>query len=242
MLITPDQRTALESLIAVAAHGRALRHEHDNPKQAEQLQELVNSHKELGTRKAEAAEVVEGHRGAVAETNALIEKQKTQIAKKTEELNDGTGLTSRDLVNLQNEIAGHEERVGELEEIELGSMEELEAAEAGLADVDQRLDEVTAEGRSVQTAVKERKAELSGELEANSAEAEKLREQLPTAVASQFDANIAQGGPGAAILTGPNCQACGQEIGAATWKTMLAGDANETYECEECEAVLLRRS
>lgn len=241
MLITGDQRTELETLIDLSAHGRALRHEHDNPTQASALKDLVSSHKELETKKADAAEAVEKFRTEVAEHAATIDAQKAQIEKKTVELNDGTGLTSRDLVNLQNEIAGHEERVAELEEAELGSMEELESAEAVLSDVESSLAEVTASGRATQTAIKERNAELVVELEDNGASAQKLKSDLPEALVRQFEHNVAQGGPGAAIVSGSNCQACGQEISGMKWKTMLLEDPNETYQCEECEAVLLRK-
>ena len=179
MLITAEQRTELESLIELASHGRALRHEHDNPAQASALKDLVSQHKELETKKTEAAEVVEKFRAEVAEHAAAIETQNSQIAKKTVELNDGTGLTSRDLVNLQNEISGHEERVSELEEAELGSMEELESAETALSDVESSLAEVIASGRATQTAIKDRKAELAAQLEANSASAAKLKSDLP---------------------------------------------------------------
>ena len=51
------------------------------------------------------AEVIAGLETENAELSAAIEKQNAQIAKKTAELNDGTGLTSRDLVHLQEEIA-----------------------------------------------------------------------------------------------------------------------------------------
>ncbi|WP_193070576.1 MULTISPECIES: zinc ribbon domain-containing protein [unclassified Brevibacterium] len=241
MLITAEQRTELESLIELAAHGRALRHEHDNPTQASALNDLVSSHKELETKKTEAAEVVEKYRAEVAEHAGAIEAQNGQIKKKTVELNDGTGLTSRDLVNLQGEIAGHEERVAELEEAELGTMEELESAEAALTEVEASLAEVIASGRATQTAIKDRKAELAAELEANSASAQKLKADLPEALIRQFEQNVAQGGPGAAILNGPNCQACGQEISGMAWKSMLLEDPNQTYECEECESVLLRK-
>lgn len=242
MLITDDQRQALEKLIELTAAGRALRHEHDNPKRADELQQLVRKHKELGDERTQAAEIVETHRGAIAETTALIEVQRTKIEKKSVELNDGTGLTSRDLVNLQEEIAGHEGRIGELEESELAEMERLEAAEEGLSAIEVRLADVTAEGKEVQTAVRDRKSELRELLEANESEANHQRGALPQPVVTAFDANVRQGGPGAALLTGPNCQACGQEIGAAGWNAMLAADRNETFDCDECEAVLLRRS
>ncbi|HCG56240.1 MULTISPECIES: zinc ribbon domain-containing protein [Brevibacterium] len=241
MLITAEQRTELESLIELASHGRALRHEHDNPSQASALKDLVSQHRELETRKTDAAEVVEKLRTEVAQHAAAIEIQNGQIKKKTVELNDGTGLTSRDLVNLQGEISGHEERVAELEETELGSMEELESAEAALSDVESSLAEVTAAGRTTQAAIKDRKAELAAELEANSASAQKLKADLPEALVQRFDQNIAAGGPGAAVLNGPNCQACGQEISGMAWKSMLLEDPNQTYECQECEAVLLRK-
>ena len=241
MLITAEQRTELESLIELASHGRALRHEHDNPLQAPALKDLVSEHKELETKKTEAAEVVEKFRAEVADHAAAIETQNGQIRKKTVELNDGTGLTSRDLVNLQGEISGHEERVAELEEAELGSMEELESAEAALSEVESSLAEVIASGRTMQTAIKDRKAELAAKLEANSASAQRLKADLPETLVRQFDQNVAAGGPGAAILNGPNCQACGQEISGMAWKGMLLEDPNQTYECEECEAVLLRK-
>lgn len=241
MLITAEQRTELESLIELAAHGRALRHDHDNPDQASALKDLVSSHKDLEAKKADAAEVVERFRTDVAEHAAAIEAQTGQIRKKTVELNDGTGLTSRDLVNLQNEISGHEERVAELEEAELGSMEELESAEVALSDVESSLAEVIASGRATQAAIKDRQSELATELEANSASVKKLKSDLPESLVRQFDHNVAQGGPGAAVLNGPNCQACGQEISGMAWKEMLLEDPNQTYECEECEAVLLRK-
>jgi len=69
-----------------------------------------------------------------------------------------------------------------------------------------------------------------------------VKAELPSALVAGFERNVAQGGPGAAIVSGPNCQACGQEISAMTWKRLLTEDVNETFECEECEAVLLRRS
>ena len=101
MLITDSQRTALQTLIELTANGRALQFEHDNPKRAEELKELVARHKELGERRTEAAAVVEGHQQAIDEATRLIEAQRSKIEKKTAELNDGTGLTSRDMVNLQ---------------------------------------------------------------------------------------------------------------------------------------------
>lgn len=241
MVITAEQRTALEELIGITARGRALGHEHDHPKEAGTLQELVGQHKALGARKSEATEAVDKSRAEVAELSAAIEKQKAQIAKKTAELNDGTGLTSRDLVNLQNEIAGHEEKISQLEDEELRCMEELESAEEALTDVETSLTEVTAQGRATQTSIKERKAELSDEIAQVNAEITRLKAVLPAQLITTFDANVAAGGPGAAILSGPNCQACGQEISGMVWKGMLGNDINETYECEECEAVQLRK-
>lgn len=215
MLITDSQRTALQTLIELTANGRALQFEHDNPKRAEELKELVARHKELGERRTEAAAVVEGHQQAIDEGTRLIEAQRSKIEKKTAELNDGTGLTSRDMVNLQEEIAGHEARISELEESQLDEMEKLEAAEGELAAVDDRIAEVTASGKEVQTAVKDRKAELRERIAENESAASGPRSEMPQQLLTAFDANVRQGGPGAALLTGPNCQACGQEIGGA---------------------------
>lgn len=242
MLITDSQRTALQTLIELTAQGRALQFEHDNPKRTEELQDLISRHKELGEKRTEAAAVVDGHQDAITEATGLIEAQRSKIEKKTAELNDGTGLTSKDMVNLQEEIAGHEARVAELEESQLEEMEKLESAEDELAAVDDRIAEITASGKEVQTAVKDRKTELRELITENEAAASGARSELPQQLLTTFDANVRQGGPGAALLNGPNCQACGQEIGGAVWHGMLGADVNETYECEECEAVLLRRS
>src|SRR5699024_7251810 len=98
-----------------------------------------------------------------------------------------------------------------------------------------------AAGKEVQCAVKGRKAELRDLLETNAASAAEAKSALPPALVAAFDANVEQGGPGAAVLTGPNGPACGQRIGAAAWQAVLSLVVNETYECEECEEVLLRR-
>src|SRR5699024_818037 len=139
----------------------------------------------------------------------LLEAQWKQIEKKTAELNDGTGLTSSDLGNLQNEIAGHEAHASERRETVLEQTETIETAEADLSSFDDRIAEVTAAGKEVQSAVKGRKAELRDLLETNAASAAESKSALPPALVAAFDANVEQGGTGAAVLTGPNCQACG---------------------------------
>ncbi|RBP64776.1 putative nucleic acid-binding Zn-ribbon protein [Brevibacterium sanguinis] len=241
MLITADQRESLEALIDLSARRRGLRHEHDNPKDGPALAELVAKHKAVTAERTAAAETVERLRTDIAELSAAIDKQTGLSGKKTAELNAGTGLTSRDLVTLQHEIAGHGDRVAELEEAELGLMEELETAESELLEIETRLAEVTAAGRTTQASIKERTAAIAAELTEVEEEERRLKSQLPGDLVRRFEHNVAQGGPGAAILGGPHCQACGQEISGMIWTTMLGGDVNETYECEECEAVLLRR-
>ena len=242
MILTDAQRATLLELIDLTARSRALRHEHDHPTDAPKLQELIGRHKALGEEKSSVAEVIAGLETENAELTAAIEKQNAQIAKKTAELNDGTGLTSRDLVHLQEEIVAHEGKVAELEETELESMERLETAQSELAGVEASIAEVTAEGKTVQTGIKDRKAALAGELDELGSQESQLKADLPPDLVRRFEGNVAQGGPGAAVLTGPNCQACGQEISGMTWHAWLAEDVNEVHACEECEAVLLRRS
>ena len=75
---------------------------------------------------------MEGHQQAIDEGTRLIEAQRSKIEKKTAELNDGTGLTSRDMVNLQEEIAGHEARNSELEESQLDGWRSSKPRKASL--------------------------------------------------------------------------------------------------------------
>lgn len=242
MLITADHRRQLEELIDLTARARALQHEHDHPADAPKLQELIDRHKALSSEREAATEAIAELGRETEELTAAIDRQTAQIAKKTAELNAGTGLTSRDLLQLQEEIAAHEQRVAELEETELSSMERLETAEADRVRIDSEIAEVTAKGRTVQTAIRERLAELSAAVDGIDAQARQLKDAIPTEIVRRFDANAAQGGPGAAILLGPNCQACGQEISGMVWDSWLSQDVNEVHSCEECEAVLLRRS
>ncbi|MCM1012332.1 hypothetical protein [Brevibacterium sp. XM4083] len=242
MQLTADQRTRLEELIELTAKSRALRHEHENPIEGPKLQELIERHKALSAEKAAAAEVIAGFESETAELTAAIDKQAAQIAKKTTELNDGTGLTSRDLVHLQEEIAAHEAKVAEFEDTELATMERLESAQAEMAGIDTRIAEVTEQGRTTQTAIKERKAALAEDMDELGSQESQLKADLPPELVRRFEGNVAEGGPGAAIIAGPHCQACGQEISGATWHQWLSEDPNEVHTCEECEAVLLRRA
>lgn len=241
MILTAAQRTTLDELIELTARSRALRHEHDHPVDAPKLQELIDRHKALGAERDGVAKVIAGLEAETAELTAAIDKQTAQITKKTAELNDGTGLTSRDLVHLQEEIAAHEGRVAEFEETELGAMERLEAVQGELARVEADITAVTAEGKATQNGIKERKAALAEDLDELGSQEAQLKSDLPPDLVRRFEANVAQGGPGAAIIAGPHCQACGQEISGMTWHEWLAEDVNEVHACEECEAVLLRR-
>ncbi|WP_029088580.1 zinc ribbon domain-containing protein [Brevibacterium album] len=232
------QTQALLAWIGLAADRRSRAHEALQTERLERLRALAAEHGSLSSRCEELERERTEHETRADELEQQADALRTRIGRTEERLNAGVGLTSRDLLGLQDEIAGLRVRV---EEIETSQVEELESAEVAaeaLATTRARADQVASRGRDLQAERASEGARLSGEIEALDA---RLREQealLPQTVRARL--TLEGEYPAAATVEGGACGACGAQLSGTSADAYRNATAGACLECEDCGALLLR--
>ncbi|MFN2495912.1 MAG: zinc ribbon domain-containing protein [Pseudonocardiaceae bacterium] len=155
-------------------------------------------------------------------------------------LDSGAISSSKQLEDLQHELATLQRRQGILEDDLLEVMEQREALDTdlkrsrvSLAEIEQRLadasrrrDEVLAELASIEARRDAQRRTLLGE--------------LPADLLTLYERIRAQKGTGAALLRQRRCGACQLELDRTEIRRLLDAAPEEVLRCEECGVVLVR--
>jgi len=151
------------------------------------------------------------------------------------------GSASRDLQAIEAEVRHLTQRRSDLEEIELGLMEDQEPVDAALAEVAwSRAESVaSAEGRRAALAAAE------GAVEAELAEVIAMRavaaRGLPTDLGDRYEVLRARlGGIGAARLVGNRCEGCHLELPSKEVDRIRHLPADTVVTCDQCGRILVR--
>ncbi|GAA2105748.1 MULTISPECIES: zinc ribbon domain-containing protein [Brevibacterium] len=232
------QAQALLEWIDLAAARRTRAHEARQTQRLARLRELAAEHGRLRQEADALAARQTEHERQAAECEAEADALRARISRTEEKLNAGVGLTSRDLLGLQEEIAGHRRRVSEIETRQVEELEAGETAAEALAGVRAQADQVASTGRDLQA---ERTAEaerLSGEIAELDARLTAAVAQLPQSLAPRLSADGEY--PAAATVSGGACTACGAQLSGASADRYRNAAPGTCLECEDCGAVLLR--
>ncbi len=170
-----------------------------------------------------------------------VDLVRSRAARDQGRLDAGTGLTSKELVDLQSEIASLARRQGALEEVELEIMERLETVQA-------EADALTAAQRRQQAeldAVLARRDALTSEIDTEVWATQASRDALVSSISAPLivlydKIRTAQGGVGAAELRQRRCAGCRLEINTVDMNVIKAAAADEVLRCEECSRILIR--
>lgn len=238
--LTPEQTEALRAWIDEGTRLRALHHE---AKQTERVEAL----RDLATQYAAAKARVEEHTAAQADraTAARTAEQRAddlraRVDRTETKLNDGTGLTSRDLLSLQDEIAGLKDTI---DTVELEQMEAMEAAEAAQTEADTTradADALAARGRTLQQERAQEGERLAAEVAAVEQKRAALLESVPAALHGRLRAEGAY--PAAAVVTTGSCGACGAQLSGVAADAHRNLGAGGLLDCDDCGALLLALS
>lgn len=177
---------------------------------------------------------------AVAKAEADVEQVRTRTARDQERLSAGTG-SAKDLQGLQHELETLARRQGELEDVELGLMEQgealrsqLEQYQAAVAELDSRVEELTAARDTELTAI-------GTERDAAQAERGNVAAGVGTDLLGLYERLRDQrGGVGAAALVAKRCAGCGLELTTSELGRIRAAAEDEVLRCEECGRILVR--
>jgi len=156
-------------------------------------------------------------------------------------VDDGTVTDPKQLNALLDEITHLGRRIGDLEDIELEVMEQLEAATGRQDMLAGELTELENSMRALIASRDEQLAQLDAELGTHVKAREAIAPEIPTDLVALYDRiRLHSGGLGAAALRGRRCSGCQLEATATALAQYSAAAADDVLRCEECERVLIR--
>jgi len=176
---------------------------------------------------------------AKAETD--VEQVRARATKDQELLDSGRVSSSRELENLQHEIASLARRQGDLEEAELEVMERLEEARGALGTLTTERDGLRAE---LDAATAERDESWSAgdrDKEWVGGERTKVLGDIPADLLALYEKLRADHeGVGAAALHQRRCEGCRMELNPNDIGKIREAAPDTVLRCEECRRILVR--
>jgi len=221
------------------------------------LDQLAHRREGLPERRqiAEADQVLATVDAQIAEQTATVDERRhvqrriddelaTQEARAKQidtTLYGGTVSAARELQDLQAELETVRHHISGIEDDGLVALEQLEAAQARLAELQEMRAQIVARRDQAATALTVAAAEID-------AEAEEVRAARAAAVAEVPDDAVAEyerlratlGGVGIARLVGSQCEGCHLNLSAVELDRVRHLDPDEPVHCEECGRLLVR--
>lgn len=156
-------------------------------------------------------------------------------------VDDGSVTDPKQLNSLLDEITHLGRRIGDLEDIELEVMEQLEAATGRQNMLAAELTEVENSMRALIAARDEQLSVLDADLATHQATRSAIAGELPADLVALYDRiRERSGGLGAAALRGHRCSGCQLEATPTALAEYAAAAPDDVLRCEECERVLVR--
>ncbi len=153
----------------------------------------------------------------------------------------GTVTDPKQLNALLDEITHLGRRIGDLEDIELEVMEQLEAATGRQNMLANELTEVENSMRALIAARDEQVSVLDADLGTHQAKRASIAAEIPADLLALYDKiRVRSGGLGAAALRGHRCSGCQLEATPTALAEYAAAAEDDVLRCEECERVLVR--
>lgn len=151
------------------------------------------------------------------------------------------GSASRDLQAIESEVRHLTQRRSELEEVELGLMEEQEPVDAALRQLSRERDEVKATAEELRAALASAEAVVEAETAEVIAARALAARGLPTDLGDHYEVLRARlGGIGAARLVGNRCEGCHLELPSKEVDRIRHLPPGTVVTCDQCGRILVR--
>ena len=158
-------------------------------------------------------------------------------------MNQGLVTNPKDLEHLSHELVSLDRRIGELEDIELEVMEQLENAHNELAALRSQLTAIDDQGAALVAARDKRATEINAEVAAVTQQRATTASGLPEDLMALYTKLREQkGGVGAAPLRQRQCEGCSMQLNPSDLGKIKAKPSDEVVRCEECSRILVRTS
>lgn len=170
-----------------------------------------------------------------------VEAVKARRVRDEARLNAGQG-SAKDLEALQHELGALAKRIGDLEDVELELMEQLEEATAEVDRYERQVAEIDVRIAALEEARSAAETEIRAEGSAAFAQRAPLVEDFPADLLALYEKLRDQYGIGAALLRARRCGGCGLDVDAAELSKIRTTPSAEVVRHEDCGRILVRTS
>jgi predicted nucleic acid-binding Zn-ribbon protein len=171
---------------------------------------------------------------------ADLEPVRQRLTRNEKRIAEGT-VDAKSLGSLVEEVAHLRKRIGDLEDLELESMEALEQAQAERDALQVRVDGLAAQIEAATAARDAAVAQLTNEANYQRTERDRLLPELPADLLTLYTRiQTSKGGVGAAELRHRRCTGCQLEVNANELREYATTASDEVLRCEECGRILVR--
>ena len=182
-----------------------------------------------------ALEDAKGELGRIESDVAVVE---ARIKRDTDRLQVSSSV--KDVAGLESELAGLTRRQNELEEIELGVMERVEALETASRELRTRHDELQGRIASIVAEKDDSLGGLTSERSHSTANRSAIAGTLPEDLLALYERQRARYGQGASLLRGGVSEASGLKLNEFDMAAIRAAAPDDVLICPESSAILVR--
>ncbi len=207
-----------------------------------QLAELADRTKRLD---GLAHQVVEARTAAsdIATGQRKLENEIDLVRTRSDRDNDrltAGGLPAKELERIQHEIDTLARRQSTLEDELLEIMEAAETAEASVAELAGRQEQIAAEAATLTQERDVAFAEIDAAAGERTAERTVIAGEIPADLLGLYEKARAHGGTGAALLRQRRCEGCHMELAGTELSAVRSAAPDTVVRCENCRCILVR--
>lgn len=237
----PAAQLRLLDLQALDSQVDQLRHARANPPQAAQIKDLLGRRGDIDGRLRDQRIVVDDLTAAQAKADADVEQVKARRKRDRDRMDSGAISDPKALERMQHELASLERRISTLEDEELEVMEQLEEAQAALAELTAAVEEIDAQLGELTSARDEKAGELDAEILAVGTRRDPIVADIPADLLALYDKlRVSKGGVAVGALRARQCGGCQLALDAGELAEIRALSPETVARHEECQRILVR--
>ena len=240
MKADPESQRRLLDLQAIDTTLAQLNHRRRTLPELAEIERLIKAQATLEDERATAKVAVDDLDRDIARMDRDVEQVRIRKDRDQGRLDSGTA-TPKELEALLHEIGSLDRRQGELEDAELGLMEQREQAQSKLEEAERRVAENRVDLESAERRRDEALLAIAKDEEFRTAGRRPLAADLPADLIAVYERIKEQtGGFGAAALRGNRCEGCRLELSGSELAGLRAAARDEVIRHEECRRILVR--
>jgi len=232
-----DQERLLE-LQQLDTHIRQVQSKAKSLPEADAVAELETALIDSKAAQRDALTAVDELKAEMARAESDVKLVEQRIAKDSEQSQHTS--SAKDAQGLEHEIQSLRERLAMLEEVELGVIERLEAAEAELSGADQAMTELKSRLEESQQALDAAKQALEADYQATAAKRQELVGSLPEELVALYERQRERYGFGASLLQRGISSASGVTLTESDLQQVRQAAPDDVLLCPDSNAILVR--